>query len=167
MAADRLPREEIGRLYETVGPRLLQYLERRTGNPALAADLVQDIFVGLLRSPIAAGSPQEAKSWLYRAAHSRLIDSVRRERRSRLLLRFEREPVAAPAAESGFERVFRLLKPRDGALLWLAYVEEMSHEEIAKVLNVKPGSVKVLLYRSRRRLRDAVVKSGLTPEFSL
>jgi len=39
-------------------------------------------------------------------------------------------------------------------LLWLAYVEEDTHEEIADALGVKRGSVKVLLSRARARLRD-------------
>jgi len=46
------------------------------------------------------------------------------------------------------------LKPRERALLWLAYVEEDTHEEIADALGVKRGSVKVLLSRARARLRD-------------
>ncbi len=68
--APRLTRTQLEELYTSLGPRLLVYLERRTADPALASDLVQDIFVRLLEAPICWESEAEAKSYLYRAAHS-------------------------------------------------------------------------------------------------
>lgn len=61
---------------------------------------------------------------------------------------------------------FRRLKPRDRSLLWLAYVEQMTHAEIAVVLEVKTGSVKVLLSRARSRFADILKSLGLAPEVS-
>jgi RNA polymerase sigma-70 factor (ECF subfamily) len=44
------------------------------------------------------------------------------------------------------------LKPRERAILWLAYAEGASHREIADVLGLSPGSLKAMLFRARRRL---------------
>jgi len=44
------------------------------------------------------------------------------------------------------------LKPRQRDALWLAYAEGSSHEEIAQVLGVKPTSIKLILFRARRKL---------------
>jgi RNA polymerase sigma-70 factor (ECF subfamily) len=44
------------------------------------------------------------------------------------------------------------LKPRERAMLWLAYAEGASHREIADVLGLHPGSLKTMLFRARRRL---------------
>jgi RNA polymerase sigma-70 factor (ECF subfamily) len=44
------------------------------------------------------------------------------------------------------------LKPRERSLLWLAYAQGCSHEEIAAALGVKTASMKALLHRARRRL---------------
>ena len=41
-------------------------------------------------------------------------------------------------------------------LLWLAYVEEYSHREIAEILEISEGSVRVLLHRARGRLRGSL-----------
>ena len=49
-------------------------------------------------------------------------------------------------------RAMRRLRPRERALLWLAYAEGSSHREIARMLGVKAASVKVLMFRARRRL---------------
>jgi RNA polymerase sigma-70 factor (ECF subfamily) len=44
------------------------------------------------------------------------------------------------------------LKPRERSLLWLAYAQGWSHEEIAATLGLKATSLKSLLHRARRRL---------------
>jgi len=44
------------------------------------------------------------------------------------------------------------LRPRDRAMVWLAYVNGSSHEEIAATLGLKTASIKMLLFRARRRL---------------
>jgi len=44
------------------------------------------------------------------------------------------------------------LKPRERAMLWLAYAEGASHREIADVLGLRPASLKPMLFRARRRL---------------
>jgi RNA polymerase sigma-70 factor (ECF subfamily) len=46
------------------------------------------------------------------------------------------------------------LKPRERAILWLAYAEGNSHREIAEVLGLRPGSMKILLFRARRKLAE-------------
>ena len=55
-------------------------------------------------------------------------------------------------------RSFGQLAPRERAMLWLAYVEGSGHEEIAQSLGVRTGSMKVLLFRARRKLRDLLSK---------
>ena len=57
--------------------------------------------------------------------------------------------------------MLRQLNTREQTLLWLAYVEGESHQEIAHALGVKTASLKVLLYRARRRavaLLNATIK---------
>jgi RNA polymerase sigma-70 factor (ECF subfamily) len=44
------------------------------------------------------------------------------------------------------------LRPRDRSLLWLAYAHGSSHREIADTLGLKVASIKLLLFRARRRL---------------
>ena len=60
--------------------------------------------------------------------------------------------------------VFDTLKPQERSLLWLAYVEGASHAEIADILSLQEGSIKVLLSRARHRLSTALAAKGLTAE---
>jgi RNA polymerase sigma-70 factor (ECF subfamily) len=48
------------------------------------------------------------------------------------------------------------LRPRDRAMLWLAYAQGASHDEIAGMVGVRPSSMKALLSRARRKLAVAL-----------
>ncbi len=71
-------------------------------------------------------------------------------------------PAVAPRSDDDVARTFAQLTTRDRALLWLAYVEGESHEEIAASLGVGKRSIKVLLFRAKRRLRDLLQARGLS-----
>ena len=62
------------------------------------------------------------------------------------------ENAAATERATDFTRAMSRLKPRERAMLWLAYAEGASHQEIAQVLSLNPTSLKNLLFRARRKL---------------
>ena len=49
-------------------------------------------------------------------------------------------------------RMFAQLTPQQRQMMWLAYVEGADHREIASQMNLRAGSIRVLLHRARRRL---------------
>jgi RNA polymerase sigma-70 factor (ECF subfamily) len=61
-------------------------------------------------------------------------------------------------------RLFAQLKPQQQALLWLAYVEGFDHGEIASALGVRESSVRVLLYRARKRMAGILRTHGFGPQ---
>jgi RNA polymerase sigma-70 factor (ECF subfamily) len=54
------------------------------------------------------------------------------------------------------ERALARLKPRDRDMLWLAYAQGATHEEIARHLGVGRPSIKTMLSRARQRLAAAL-----------
>jgi RNA polymerase sigma-70 factor (ECF subfamily) len=54
------------------------------------------------------------------------------------------------------------LRPRDRAMLWLAYAHGSTHDEIAGVIGVKTGSVKLMLFRARQRLAERLRRRPAT-----
>ena len=56
----------------------------------------------------------------------------------------------------------RRLKPRERALLWLAYAQGWSHAEIAETLGLRKARLKALLWRARRRLVRLMQQGGAT-----
>ena len=49
-------------------------------------------------------------------------------------------------------------------ILWLAHVEGGSHADIAAITGLGPASIRVLLFRARRRLAGLLRAAGLAPE---
>jgi len=141
---------------------LWAYLARLTGDRQLAEDLLQETFYRFLRAAATYDNETHRRNSLYRIA-----TNVARDVRRRSLARaasvpagddIERVPSGqdAGAAErmADFNRAMSRLKPRERAMLWLAYAEGASHREIADVLGLRPTSLKPLLFRARRKLAE-------------
>jgi RNA polymerase sigma-70 factor (ECF subfamily) len=56
--------------------------------------------------------------------------------------------------------VLAQVKPNERALAWLAYVEGLSHREIAAATGIKEASVRPLLYRVRQKLAGLLRERG-------
>ena len=149
--------------YATHARQLWAYVYRVTGNGADADDLVQEAFLRLLRSGPDA-SDEDRRRFLYRVASNLMVDRWRRRKRedSDSPQRVSDVAVPASAPDDDVARTFAELSARDRALLWLAYVEEESHQEIAASLGVGTRSIKVLLFRAKRRLRDLLHARGVS-----
>lgn len=127
---------------------------------------MQESYLRLLRADVRFNDETHRRSYLFRIAANLLRDRYRRRRPE------SGEPIeTADPADHGAEvqrradlaRVLGELKPRERQLLWLAYVEGMSHQEIAAALGLREGSIRPLLFRARRRMAAALHARGWTP----
>jgi RNA polymerase sigma-70 factor, ECF subfamily len=142
------------------------YVYRVTGNAADADDVVQEAFLRTMRAGPESDDPGEQRRYLYRVASNLMVDRWRQHRRDDAVERAQAD-VALTAqapdmpADAEVAKTFATLTARERALLWLAYVEGESHDEIASALGVGARSVKVLLFRAKRRLRGLLIAKGL------
>ncbi len=154
---DVLDDEAFRRVYTEHGPPVSRYLRRIAADDATADDLVQEVFVRYLCAPPSSKDEGGLRSYLFRIATRLVIDHARSERRFGFADELDEERLeGVPDPDAGraldLRRTFRTLGARERALLWLAHVEELSHAEIAKALGVGAVSVRVLLFRARRKL---------------
>lgn len=151
--------EAFRAFYDRTARSVWGYLARLTGDPALADDLLQDTYYRFLRAGGTHESEAHRRNSLFKIATNLARDAARRRR----VLPFfvgdgaadvaSREDVAGRVQRTtDVGRALGSMKPRERAMLWLAYAEGSSHQEIAAVLGVKAASVKLLLFRARRRL---------------
>ena len=154
-------------LYDRTSPRIAAYLRRVTGSPDWSEDLLQDTYVRYLNAKRPEMDDRQTVSYLFRIATNLVYDGWRSMRRER-----EWEEAAPRATVSpepvglkrDVEEALSKLSARERALVWLAYVEGYAHKDIARVLGVKDASVRVLLFRARRKLARILDEAGLTPE---
>jgi RNA polymerase sigma-70 factor, ECF subfamily len=146
-------------IYEATARPLWAYLLRVSGRRDVADDLLQETYCRFLGSKAGelAMSEAETRSYLFRVATNLLRDRWRRGE-SALNGDGDSDKELAveddPAAKLDVRRMMRALKPRARQLLWLAYVEGMSHAEIAEATGLSVLSIRLLLFRARRHAAE-------------
>lgn len=161
--------ETFRAFYERTARGLWAYLARLTGDRQLAEDLLQETFYRFLRAAATYDNETHRRNSLYRIA-TNLARDVRRRSLARAASLpvgndIERVPsgqdVGATERMTDFSRAMSRLKPRERAMLWLAYAEGASHREIADVLGLRPTSLKPMLFRARRKLAELLGRAPL------
>ena len=156
--------EEAFRLfYDRTARPVWAYLARMTGDPRLADDLLQEAYYRFLRARATHDDDAHRKNYLFRIATNLACDIRRRPRIDDTALDETAgggdtadprggDVAADTARRVDLARAMSQLKPRERDLLWLAYAQGSSHCEIAETLGLKTSSIKMLLFRARRRL---------------
>jgi RNA polymerase sigma-70 factor (ECF subfamily) len=145
--------------YERYARGVWAYLVRLTGDHQLADDLLQEAFFRFLRAAGTHESDAHRRNSLYAIA-----TNVARDARRRSLVRLPflsphdpeqcggGDPRGKADRSADLSRAMQSLKPKERALLWLAYAEGATHDEIASAVGVRRSSLKSMLFRARRRL---------------
>lgn len=148
--------------YDRTARSLWSYLSRLSGDPQVADDLLQEAYYRFLRTRVNWESESHRRAYLFRIATNLVRDGRRRARSGHTvpLPEGDREDIGTSSVDvadravrrTDLRRAMDRLRPRDRALLWLAYAQGHAHTEIADTLGLKAGSVKLLLFRARRKL---------------
>jgi RNA polymerase sigma-70 factor (ECF subfamily) len=167
-AAFQMDEETFRAFYERTARSVWLYLSRMTHDAQIADDLLQESYYRFLRAERSYESDAHRRNYLFRIATNLVHDRRRRQRVDWVSVPDEDEPGALQSEGDVAERTERRadlnramaqLKPRERELLWLAYAQGSSHQEIAESLGVKRASVKLLLFRARQRLA-VLLRSG-------
>ena len=150
--------------YDRTSRLVWAYLARMTGDRPLADDLLQECYCRFLRAEATLETESHRRHYLFRIATNLVRDGVWRRRTQPPPLSQELGPAAMgnPAHVEGLDRRLDVnramdrLRPRDRAMLWLAYAQGASHDEIAQMVGVRASSMKALLSRARKKLAAAL-----------
>jgi RNA polymerase sigma-70 factor (ECF subfamily) len=154
--------------YERSARPLWAYLARVSGDPALADDLMQESFVHFLCSTWQSEGEVASRRYLFRIATNLMRDHWRRPRQASI----EEIPEEFFAAKGSSAQAdsqailgpaLALMRPRDRQLLWLAHAEGYTHKEIAEVTGLASASVRLLLFRARRKIASLLREQAARP----
>ena len=154
--------------YDSTARSVWLYLSRLTRDSQLADDLLQEAYYRFLRTERTYDSDAHRRNYLFRIATNLARDGHRRQRVTLVEMPDDGHRDAPRVNADGEQAARRTelsqalarLKPRERALLWLAYAQGSSHVEIAESLGLKSSSVKALLLRARRRLAKVLKGEG-------
>ncbi len=153
---------EFSRIFEAHHGMIFRTAYRITGNAADAEDVLQTIFLRLLRQPAGATALDQEESYLRRAAVNASLDVIRQKQASRSVPLIEAAARATepPPAENGLKdclrRALRKLTERSAEIFTLRYFEDLTNQQIAGALDISQVLVAVSLHRSRRQLQKEI-----------
>ena len=130
-----------------------------------AEDVVQTIFMKLIRQEFPPDLERNPEAYLYRAAVNASLSTIRNRRHEVLVDSWQEFETPAPGDSGDHERHRRLyeasaeLKPEAALIVILRYMHNKSDAEIARMFGVSRGSIALKLFRSRMKLRKLLRES--------
>lgn len=165
------PPDEVELLYREHHDHVLRAAYRVTGNVVDAEDVLQTVFLRLVRRKEKVDLSPSPGSYLHRAAVNASLDLLRSRTRSRSVSIEEVAPGATESSEPNPEmqhvdrelhiqirRSIATLGPKAAEIVVLKYFEGHSNLEIAQMLGTSQMVIGVLLHRARTRLRKEISK---------
>lgn len=141
-----------------------------------AEEVSQDTFIKVFKSLRSYKGDSKFSTWIYRVAYNTCLDRIKKNKRKQQTYTIDEmtenqiqdtenalDIMEQEEKKQAITKCMDSLNPDDRALMTLFYFEELSLDEIGKVLNLKPNNVKVKLFRSRKRLAT-IMKQQLNKE---
>jgi RNA polymerase sigma factor (sigma-70 family) len=155
-------------IHDRYGARLLAYTRQMLRGGGDAEDALQDVFIRAYRALRSNDRPVTLRAWLYRIAHNRCIDELRRPHPlpSELAADAEpafgctaasREPPAVAERSAALARLVadvRTLPSQQRSALLMRELQGLSYEELASAMAISVPAVKSLLLRARTGMID-------------
>ena len=173
-------------LYNEYNRYIYHLCLKLTRNKSEAEDLMQEVWLKVVRYESSLGEVDHAKAWLTTICMNTFRDRYRKNvRRSKHMAQQPKELDISlldliPADEIGTEElleqqdVSQLLRLKIGELdtiyrttIVYFYVHQLSLIEIAEMMKVSSGTVKSRLFRGKQRLKDMLLADDKTREYVL
>lgn len=153
----------------TLGLRMLKNREE-------AEEVSQDTFIKVYRSLNKFKGDSKFSTWIYKVAYNSCLDQIKKNKKHQNNVEINEftqyqiktidnafDVLVEEERNQMIQNCLNLLPSEDSFLLTLYYFEEQSLEEIAKIVGLNANTVKVKLFRSRKKLAS-ILKEQLEPE---
>lgn len=161
---------KMGLLYERYHRQLFRFLFNMTRQKELSEDMVQNIFLRMLKYPDGFMGFGEFRMWMYHIARNAVYDHFRKVKRTPAhsdLTNLEERLVGEQYTDTKLEKEQELkilesamekLSDENRELLILCRFQELKYHEIARILNTTEGAIKVRVHRALTLLKNNYLK---------
>jgi len=159
--------QAIGSLATVLQQELLAYSFRLVGDPHIARDVVQEVWVSVMCGIGRLSDPASFRAWVFQIVHNKSMDSLRAIVRDRSELDNFRRSSEGKTTEAYIESLSELddvrkwidaLPPADRGLLTLYYENNLSIRDIASILGNTESATKSKLYQVRQKLKQHLIR---------
>jgi RNA polymerase sigma-70 factor, ECF subfamily len=168
--AQRWDEAALTEIYDTFAPTIYRYIYRKTGNVETAQDLTAETFQHFLEALKREAGPREHLSgWLYRVAHNLVVDFYRRQPDEPPacvddidvgIPATQEQHVAREQRAEAARSAMQQLTPLQQQVMILRFLEDMSLQEVARVLERTVGSIKALQHRAVQSLQRSLEENN-------
>jgi len=141
-----------------------------------AEEVSQDTFIKVFRSLNKFKGDSKFSTWIYKVAYNTCLDRLKKHKREQHVVAIDEytehqvmtidnalDAMEKEERKQAIQSCLEQLPSDDSALLTLYYFEDLSLDEIAKIVGLTANNVKVKLFRSRKKL-TSILRSRLEPE---
>lgn len=145
---------------------------RMLGNREEAEEVSQDVFIKVYKSLSKFKGDSKLSTWVYRIAYNSCLDQIKKIKKERVLTDLEHiNKIAYADLDNAFQRMadkerseiirqcLAQLSSEDAGILTLFYLEESSLQEMEKATGLPVNTLKVRLFRARKRLAGIMENS--------
>lgn len=153
------------------------YCVRVLGDPALGADVQQQVFEQAYRDLATLKSAEHARSWIFGIAHHRCLDAIKARRRAEKRFSHDEEEIDLVAAEPrdlgasldapvlarALDECIRALSHESRMAVLLRFQEGMTYEDMGRMCREKPATLQARVSRALPGLRRCLEEKGVEP----
>lgn len=161
--------EAFDKLIDKYRKNVICFINNFVKNIDIAEDLAQDVFVYILINRKEYDFKYSMKTYLYTIARSRALNCMKKEKRIITLEDIDytdRQNYINEIEEGIFSKekielvhnAINKLKIKQQRAIYLAEIEEMSYDEISKILGKTVSQTKMIIYRARKNLKNILRK---------
>ncbi|NDV17079.1 sigma-70 family RNA polymerase sigma factor [Muricauda sp. TY007] len=145
---------------------------RMLGNREEAEEVSQDVFIKVYKSLPTFKGDSKLSTWMYRIAYNTCLDRIRKIKKKRTHTDLEHiDQIAYADLDTAFQKMVETerselinkclsqLSAEDAGVLTLFYLEEKNLQEMEKATNLPVNTLKVRLFRARKRLASIMEKN--------
>lgn len=157
--------EKMGLLFDRHNKSLFRFLFNMTRQKELSEDMVQNVFLRMLKYPDNFKGFGEFRTWMYHIARNVLIDHFRKNAKMPIHNEINNHEASVETDQlpdaslekkedlKKLEKAMQRLADGEREILLMCRFEELKYSEIAEILNITEGAVKVRVHRALNQLK--------------
>ena len=150
-------KEMIGQLMRQYAPLMVQLTFRRTGDPQLSEELVQETFLTACKKADIICNHEKPLAWLYQTLQYLTMKEINRACHSREQSSEELKDIAAADDPPAFHEILpRNLTTEERRILILRFEHRLSHREIAEALGISEVACRKQVSRALQKCRISI-----------
>ena len=157
-------------LLDIYGKHIIYFINGYVKNISLAEDIMEDTLMELIIHKNKFRGESSFKTYLFRIARNKALNVIKKNKRYEELdgdiadVKILEDTIIKTELQKNVRKAMDNIKSDYSVVLELLYFEDMSYEEIGRVLKKTNKQIKNLAYRARLALKEELIKGGINYE---